>query len=193
GIDHQRPGHVLVAVTAEDVAGEGESPGLLGGHLHPRGPARRNVGPDAELRQLEAVLPVERGELQHHVLALPDVDLGGRVLELLRRHLDDPGRRALRRKDAPGQLQQHSERHADHHAPHTRPPFTSYSSRVTAFPLSLRSISRYPSPRAGCCGSHATGAFFGTLIGAGRGNISDFAEWWLMWPVVRWFSWWMCP
>ena len=83
GLDHEGAFHVLVAVAAEDVAQEAEAAGLVGHQRHARLLARHDVGAHAEVRHLEAVDAVLRGQHQHQRLAALGRDLVRMELELL--------------------------------------------------------------------------------------------------------------
>src|SRR4029077_11758294 len=70
---------------------------------------------------------------------------------------------------------------------------TSSSASAYSSPPPFAWTVRKPSPRYGFAASQGTGIFFGTEWGAGSANISPFAAWCGMWPVIWWCSWWMCP
>src|SRR6185312_16139005 len=72
--DFDGAGHGIVPAAAEQVAAEGERPGLLRRQRHARRPSRRDVRAQLEVGYQEAVLAVERRELQDHGLAALERD-----------------------------------------------------------------------------------------------------------------------
>src|SRR6266542_1157924 len=76
--------HALVARAAEEVAMKVEPSRLVGSEADDVLRPGLHVTPNLEVRNREAVLAVERDDLDHHRLSLLHSDLARAVLELLR-------------------------------------------------------------------------------------------------------------
>src|SRR5262249_19532919 len=148
----------------------GEGAGVVRDDAYARDLARLDDRLDVEVGRRKAMLAVERRQLEDDGLAHLELDRRRRELEALGADLDDalgPGRLGGRRE--------REEQDGDDRL-HLVP---SIESSVSASARSgpVAATSRKPRPRRGCSGSHATGAFFGTDIGAGSGKMSDLAAW----------------
>src|SRR5262245_48107599 len=102
--DDDLAGPVLVAAATEHIASELEGAGAVGDDADAPHLARLEVGADTELGNLEAVVPVQRGDFQDDRDALLERDLVRGVLELLRGHVHDllrPRRHGGRREAMP--------------------------------------------------------------------------------------------
>src|SRR5258706_3957057 len=93
--DDDRPVHVLVPRTAEEVTLEGERPRSGRDPAHPHRLPGRNVGPDIEVRDEKPVFPVGGVQLEDHRLTLLEPDLAPGELVPLR--LRDDGAPLLTR------------------------------------------------------------------------------------------------
>src|SRR3954466_12149156 len=85
---HDLSAHLFVPAPAEDAAMERKPAGLRGGDLHPRDFSRLDHLVDAEVGYGEAVLAIERAELEDHGLAWLQLDDRRRELEALGGDLD---------------------------------------------------------------------------------------------------------
>src|SRR5439155_8801611 len=87
--DDDLSGHVLVPAATEHVASKLEPARAVRDDTDARRLTGLDVGADPELGHLEAVVPIQRGDLQDDRHAFLECDLVRRVLELLRRDADD--------------------------------------------------------------------------------------------------------
>src|SRR4051812_18346366 len=79
GRDDHGSGHLLVPAPAEDVAMEEERARLFRDEAYPRRLAWFDVDAQAEIRNRESVVPIERGQFEDHRHALLHFDGVGRV------------------------------------------------------------------------------------------------------------------
>src|SRR5204862_1795048 len=189
--DDDLSGHVLVPAATEHVASKLEPARAVRDDADARHLAGLQVGADIELGYFEAVVPIQRGDFQEDRDALLERDLARVVLEPLRRHVHDlfrPGRNGGRREAMPPG--RHPDGSRTTRAVTLMIRFiaqllsTAHSVSAKSSPPAFDWTERKPSPRYGFAASHGMGAFFGTECGAGSGNISPFAAWCGMWPVI---------
>src|SRR5436190_22703337 len=115
--DDDLSGHVLVAAATEHVAAELEPTRAVRDDTDARRLTGLDVGADPELGHLEAVVPIQRGDLQDDRHAFLEGDLVRRVLVLLRREADDLlrlGGCLLRREVAPASCYSHDAEQDDY-------------------------------------------------------------------------------
>src|SRR4051812_39862204 len=158
--DDYHAAHLLVPLAAEDIAGEVEAAGLRRCERYAHRSADDDVGMQAEARRIEAHVHVLGGELEHHRLAHPELDLARRELELLRVHGDHPRFRLRPRYATERARERQNEEEPPVHALTT-------GNSVSFSAFGSASTLRKPRPWYGCAGFHATGARFGTEPGAG--------------------------
>src|SRR5438128_4632695 len=146
-LHHDGAAHVFVSAAAEDAAVEGEAAWAIRNEADPRHAAGFDLLVDLEVGQGEAVLAIERGDLEHHRNADSQLDHGGRELELLRRDLDDL--RAVVRDEDGGREKKRDHQPALAAAGTARPSIEcSVSRQERTSPASA--ASRKPRPRPGC-------------------------------------------
>jgi hypothetical protein len=147
-----------------------------------------------EVGKVEAHRHLGRAELQHDRFAAPDADLVRHERELLRHDRDHP----LGREGARGEQRRRREGGRAEAASTSRRVVVIEGRLIAQALATPRSVMRTSGVFA-CAAtlakaeaairlggpSHGTGVRFGCEPGAGKGKISDFAEWCAMCPVMR--------